>query len=149
VDIEGYRPTPGEKDITGALIPEHYNQKDFGLVIDERTKRVARWVSNFLKQSGDRFQKTIIFCVDTDHASRLRQAIANENAGLVKQNPKYVMRIRSLSRPRRPQPPSLRRPRSFWRWPREASPRGMKQFCSGRPSSADRGWTKRTSPLPA
>jgi type I restriction enzyme R subunit len=62
-------------------------------VIDERTKRVARWVSDFLKQSGDRFQKTIIFCVDTDHASRLRQAIANENADLVKQNPKYVMRI--------------------------------------------------------
>ena len=96
VDIEGYRPTPGEKDITGAVIPDqHYNQKDFdaNLVIDERTKRVARWVSDFLKQSGDRFQKTIIFCVDTDHASRLRQAIANENADLVKQNPKYVMRI--------------------------------------------------------
>ena len=62
-------------------------------MVDERTKRVARWVSDFLKQSGDRFQKTIIFCVDTDHASRLRQAIANENADLVKQNPKYVMRI--------------------------------------------------------
>ena len=59
VDIEGYRPTPGEKDITGAVIPDqHYNQKDFdaNLVIDERTKRVARWVSDFLKQSGDRFQ---------------------------------------------------------------------------------------------
>jgi type I restriction enzyme R subunit len=45
VDIEGYRPTPGEKDITGATIPDqHYNQKDFdqNLVIDERTKRVAR-----------------------------------------------------------------------------------------------------------
>ena len=61
VDIEGYRPTPGEKDITGAVIPDqHYNQKDFdqNLVIDERTKRVARWVSDFLKQSGDRFQTT-------------------------------------------------------------------------------------------
>ena len=23
VDIEGYRPTPGEKDITGAVIPDH------------------------------------------------------------------------------------------------------------------------------
>ena len=78
VDIEGYRPTP---------------RSLCNLEIDERTKRVARWVSDFLKQSGDRFQKTIIFCVDTDHASRLRQAIANENADLVKQNPKYVMRI--------------------------------------------------------
>ena len=62
-------------------------------MIDERTRRVARWVSDFLKQSGDRFQKTIIFCVDTDHASRLRQAIANKNADLVKQNPRYAMRI--------------------------------------------------------
>jgi hypothetical protein len=55
VDIEGYRPTPGEKDITGAIIPDqHYNQKDFdqNLVIDERTKRVARWVSDFLKWSS-------------------------------------------------------------------------------------------------
>lgn len=49
---------------------------------------MALWVSAFLKQSGDRFQKTIMFCVDTDHASGLRQAIANEDAGLVKENPK-------------------------------------------------------------
>ncbi len=53
VDIEGYRPTPGEKDITGAVIPDqHYNQKDFDrtLVIDDRTKLVAKKVSDFLKE---------------------------------------------------------------------------------------------------
>ncbi len=44
MDIEGYRPTPGDKDMTGAVIPDqHYNQRDFdaNLVIDERTKPVA------------------------------------------------------------------------------------------------------------
>ena len=63
------------------------------MVIDERTKRVARKVSEFLKESGDRFQKTIVFCVDTEHAARMRQALINENPDLVQQNERYVMRI--------------------------------------------------------
>jgi type I site-specific restriction endonuclease len=62
-------------------------------VIDERTRRVARWVSEFLKHSGNRWQKTIVFCVDTEHAARMRQALLNENADLAQDNPRYVMRI--------------------------------------------------------
>ncbi|WP_295446463.1 EcoAI/FtnUII family type I restriction enzme subunit R [uncultured Thiodictyon sp.] len=96
VDVEGYRPTPDEHDLNGHRIDDrHYNQKDFDrvLVIDERTKRVAKWVSDYLKQSGDRFQKTIVFCVDTEHAARMRQALINENADLAQQNNRYVMRI--------------------------------------------------------
>ncbi len=96
VDVEGYRPQKGETDQYGHEIEDRiYNQKDFdrNLVIDERTKRVAKWVSNYLKQSGDRFQKTIVFCVDTEHAARMRQAFINENQDLVQQNAKYVMRI--------------------------------------------------------
>jgi len=96
VDVEGYRPAPGEKDKYGEEIPDHvYNQKDFDqtLVIDERTKAVARKVTEFLKESGDRFQKSIVFCVDTEHAARMRQALVNENPDLVKQNQRYVMRI--------------------------------------------------------
>jgi type I restriction enzyme R subunit len=73
----------------------HYNQKDYDrvLVIDARTKRVAKWVSDYLKQSGDRFQKTIVFCVDTEHAARMRQALINENQDFAVQNNRYVMRI--------------------------------------------------------
>jgi len=96
VDIEGYRPAQGETDMYGYEIEDRiYNQKDFdrNLVIDERTKRVARKVSEFLKESGDRFQKTIVFCVDTEHAARMRQALINENPDLVQQNGRYVMRI--------------------------------------------------------
>ncbi|SCY14020.1 EcoAI/FtnUII family type I restriction enzme subunit R [Nitrosospira sp. Nsp13] len=96
VDVEGYRPQQGEIDQYGHEIDDRiYNQKDFdrNLVIDERTMRVAKWVSDHLKQSGDRFQKTIVFCVDTEHAARMRQAFINENQDLVQQNVRYVMRI--------------------------------------------------------
>jgi type I restriction enzyme, R subunit len=72
-----------------------YNVKDFdrSLVIDDRTKLVAKRVSEFLKESDDRFQKTIVFCVDTEHAARMRQAFINENSDLYAQSPRYVMRI--------------------------------------------------------
>jgi type I restriction enzyme R subunit len=96
VDVEGYRPQQGETDQYGHEIEDRiYNQKDFdrNMVIDERTRRVAKWVSDYLKQSGDRFQKTIVFCVDTEHAARMRRAFINENQDLVQQNARYVMRI--------------------------------------------------------
>jgi len=96
VDVEGYRPKPGEVDDNGFEIKDRiYNQKDFdrNLVIDERTRRVAKWISEYLKASGDRFQKTIVFCVDTEHAARMRQALINENEELVAENPRYIMRI--------------------------------------------------------
>ena len=72
-----------------------YNQKDFDrtLVLDDRTKLVAKKVTDFLRESGDRFQKTIVFCVDEEHAARMRQALINENKDLCDQNHRYVMRI--------------------------------------------------------
>lgn len=96
VDVDGYRPTQGTRDTEGEEIPDRiYNQLDFDrtLVIDDRTKLVAKRVSEFLKESGDRFQKTIVFCVDQEHAARMRQALVNENGDLSSQNRRYVMRI--------------------------------------------------------
>jgi type I restriction enzyme, R subunit len=96
VDVEGYRPAHGETDKYGYEIAARlYNQKDFdrNMVIDERTKRVAAKISDFLKESGDRFQKTIVFCEDTEHAARMRQALINENQDLFQQNERYIMRI--------------------------------------------------------
>ena len=61
--------------------------------MDDRTKLVARKVTEFLKESGDRFQKAIVFCVDQEHAARMRQALINENSDLVETNHRYVMRI--------------------------------------------------------
>ena len=61
-------------------------------MIDERTETVARKVTQFLKKTN-RFDKTIIFCVDINHAQRMRAAIANENSDLMAQNSKFVMQI--------------------------------------------------------
>ncbi len=95
-DVEGYRPEKDQLDRSGKEIEDRiYNTKDFdrNLVLDGRTNVVARKVTEFLKESGDRFQKTIIFCVDQEHATRMRQALINENADLVNHNHRYVMRI--------------------------------------------------------
>ncbi|MBM3604705.1 MAG: DEAD/DEAH box helicase [Alphaproteobacteria bacterium] len=95
-DVEGYRPEQGQLDRDGIEVEDRiYNTKDFDrtLVIDDRTKVVAKRVTQFLKESGDRMQKTIVFCVDQEHAGRMRQALINENQDLVAKDPRYVMRI--------------------------------------------------------
>ena len=95
-DVQGYRPELGTIDREGNEVDDRiYNQKDFDrtLVLDDRTKVVATKITDFLKESGDRFQKTIVFCVDEEHAARMRQALINENKDLCDQNHRYVMRI--------------------------------------------------------
>jgi type I restriction enzyme R subunit len=95
-DVQGYRPEKGQLDRDGEAVEDRiYNVKDFDrtIVLDDRTKVVARKVTEFLKQSGDRFQKTIVFCVDQEHADRMRRALVNENADLLADNQRYVMRI--------------------------------------------------------
>jgi type I restriction enzyme, R subunit len=94
-DLEGWRPEPGKKDKDGNEVEDRiYNTKDFdkNLVIDERTKIVAKKVSEYLRKTN-RFDKTIVFCVDIEHAERMRQALAIENSDLALENYKYIMRI--------------------------------------------------------
>lgn len=94
-DAEGFRPYEGQIDKYGNEIPdEEYNVKDFDrrIVIDERTQIIAKKITEFLSNT-DRFAKTIVFCVDIAHAERMRQALINENADLVSENGKYIMRI--------------------------------------------------------
>ncbi len=71
-----------------------YNRTDFDkyLVVEERRQAVARKITEFLKGS-DRFSKTIVFCVDIEHAEGMRKELANANADLVSANSKYVMQI--------------------------------------------------------
>lgn len=94
-DLEGYRPEAGKVDKYGYEIEDReYNVKDFerSLVIDDRTRVIASKITEFLKKT-DRFSKTIVFCVDIEHAVRMRQALINENKDLYAQNDKYIMRI--------------------------------------------------------
>jgi len=94
-DLEGYRPEAGKVDKYGYEIEDReYNAKDFdrNLVIDDRTRVVASKITEFLKKT-DRFSKTIVFCVDIEHAERMRQALINENKDLYAENDRYIMRI--------------------------------------------------------
>ena len=95
VDLEGWRPEEGQLDQDGNPVDDRlYNTKDFdrNLVIDERTRTVAKKITEFLKKTNP-FDKTIVFCIDIEHATRMRQALANANAEEVLKNHKYVMRI--------------------------------------------------------
>lgn len=95
IDLEGWRPELGQKDTHGNTIEDKkYNPKDYdrNLVIYQRSETVAKKITEYLKKH-DRFDKTIVFCIDIEHASRMRSALANENADLVKENSKYVMQI--------------------------------------------------------
>jgi type I restriction enzyme R subunit len=95
IDAEGWRPTKGFLDKNGNPVEDRiYNRTDFdkNIVVDERRELVARKITEFLK-GNDRFAKTIVFCVDIEHAEGMRTALANANADLVGQNNKYVMQI--------------------------------------------------------
>lgn len=94
-DSEGWRPYKGQIDLNGQEIEDRvYTGTDFDktLIIDERTKEVAKRITRWLKENG-RYSKTIVFCVDIGHAERMRQALINENSDIMKVNPNYIMRI--------------------------------------------------------
>jgi type I restriction enzyme R subunit len=95
IDAEGWRPPAGFKDKDGQPVEDRiYNRTDFDkhLIVEERRRLVAQKITEFLK-GGDRFSKTIVFCVDIEHAEAMRRELANANADLVATNSKYVMQI--------------------------------------------------------
>ena len=96
-DLEGYRPERGKLDEDGYEVEDkEYTMHDFDrtIVIDERTKVVAKRIAEYMK-STDRMARAIVFCVDTEHALRMRNALAEENRDLMQLNPNYVVRITS------------------------------------------------------
>lgn len=96
-DAAGWRPSQGDLDRYGREIPdEEYETGDFERVVAlrARTETVAKHLTAFLKGT-DRFAKTIVFCVDQEHADEMRRALSNLNADLVKQYPDYVCRVTS------------------------------------------------------
>ncbi len=97
VDATGYRPEPNQVDRYGQPIPDGvYGTKDFEktMSLATRTRAVVRHLTNFLKKT-DRFDKTIVFCVDQEHAEQVRQALHDENTDLTREYPRYVARVTS------------------------------------------------------
>ena len=94
-DTFGWRPPEGMTDKLGNLIEDRiYNATDMNrkLVLEKRDEVVAAKITEYLKATN-RFDKTIVFCEDIDHASRMRQALSNANADISKDHPKYVVQI--------------------------------------------------------
>lgn len=97
VDAIGWRPSKDELDRYGRPIPDdEYQTKDFekAVALRARTKAIAKHLSNFLKAS-DRFAKTLVFCVDQEHAAEMRHELGNLNQELRKTYPDYVCRVTS------------------------------------------------------
>ena len=92
---ESWRPVKGQRDKFGNLIEDRvYNNTDYdyNIIIEDRTNQVASEITKYLKAT-DRMAKTIVFCPTEEAAERMRIALVNHNANMVKENPDYCVRI--------------------------------------------------------
>ena len=92
---EGWRPRKGQLDINGMEISDRVytnSDYDYNIVIEDRIQQVAAEITKYLKAT-DRMAKTIVFCATEDAAERMRHALVNLNADMVKKHPDYVVRI--------------------------------------------------------
>src|SRR6266446_6010038 len=94
-DAAGWRPSKGELDRFGREIPDDlYGNQDFerAVALKARTEAIAKNLTDFLKKT-DRYAKTIVFCVDQEHAEEMRKALNNLNTDIVKEHPDYTARV--------------------------------------------------------
>jgi type I restriction enzyme R subunit len=99
-DAFGWWPEPGELDRFGREIPDGlYETRHFERVVSllSRTEAAARHLTQYMRAT-DPMAKTIVFCVDAEHAAQMRQALINASSDLVRQHPNYVVRIVSDER---------------------------------------------------
>jgi type I restriction enzyme R subunit len=95
VDAIGWRPAPGETDRYDRDVPDQvYLTPNFerDVVLKNRTEAIAKHLTKFI-QASDPYGKTIVFCVDQEHAENMRAAIARNVPELMRQNPDYVCRV--------------------------------------------------------
>lgn len=94
-DAHGWAPEQGQLDLFGKEIPQDlYTTSDFERVVSllSRTDAAAKHLTQYLRGT-DRLAKTIVFCVNQEHADDMRRALHNANADLTQQHPNYVVRI--------------------------------------------------------
>ncbi len=94
-DASGWSPEPGQIDRFGREIPDDlYETRHFERVVSllTRTEAAARHLTEYMKGTG-RMAKTIVFCVDAEHADQMRKALNNANADIARQHPNYAVRI--------------------------------------------------------
>lgn len=94
-DIDGWIPAIGQTDKYGNEIEaREYNMRDWDrtVVIEQRHQLVAQRIAEYLAQT-DPYAKTIVFCVDIEHAENMRRALVNAIGGEAISNRRFVMRI--------------------------------------------------------
>ncbi|MGH3117568.1 MAG: EcoAI/FtnUII family type I restriction enzme subunit R, partial [Gaiellales bacterium] len=94
-DAHGWAPGEGQLDLFGKEIPEGlYTTKHFERVVSllTRTDAAAKHLTEYLRRM-DRWAKTIVFCVDQEHADQMRRALHNANVDLAKQHANHAVRI--------------------------------------------------------
>ena len=92
---DGWRPYKGQRDIYGNEIEDRIytnSDYDYNIIMEDRIQQVAAEITRYLK-STDRMAKTIVFCATEDAALRMRDALANLNSDMMRENPDYVVRI--------------------------------------------------------
>jgi type I restriction enzyme, R subunit len=95
-DAHGWAPEQGQLDLFGKSIPQDlYTTSDFERVVSllTRTEAAAKHLSDFMARTGGRMGKTIVFCVNQEHADQMRRALHNANSDLTQRHPNYVVRI--------------------------------------------------------
>jgi type I restriction enzyme R subunit len=95
VDAVGWRPDPGLLDRFGREVPDGlYGTKEFERILSllGRTEAIARHLSDYMRKTG-RYAKTIVFCVDQEHALDMVKAIRSCNTDITRDRADYVVRI--------------------------------------------------------
>jgi type I restriction enzyme R subunit len=94
VDAGGWRPEIGQTDRYDRPVPDQlYTTPNFekDVVLKDRTDAIAKHLTNFIKDGP--FAKTIVFCVDQEHAENMRSALSRCNPEMMKKYPDYVCRV--------------------------------------------------------
>jgi type I restriction enzyme R subunit len=98
-DAAGWRPTKGELDRYGREIPDdEYQTKDFekAVALRSRTQAIAKHLFGFLQRTNP-MAKTLVFCVDQEHAlemrSELQKLLAKLDPERAKKYSNYVVRV--------------------------------------------------------
>lgn len=95
-DALGWAPEQGQLDLFGKEIPQDlYTTSDFERVVSllTRTEAAAKHLTDFMIRTAGRMGKTIVFCVNQEHADQMRRALHNANSDLTRQYPDWVVRI--------------------------------------------------------
>lgn len=95
VDATGWIPDKGQLDRFGKEVPQRlYETKHFERIVSlfTRTEAVAKHLTDYLKNSN-RYAKTMVFCVDQEHAENMRVALHDANNDLTVKYPHYAARV--------------------------------------------------------